>query len=135
MKNRSRELPAKVQTKHIVMLILSCVFLLISLSGERDLLEIFLLPDAPFADGPATPSDDGTGMGWFGVFLGEAVKGFALFVLLAALIPCWGLGTVITVLLAMNRHDKPKWLWMVSLGMAVVFVLIGAVLITSWILV
>ncbi len=118
-----------VKKRHIVLLILSCVCLLITLSGARDLVESFLLSDAP-----APPSDDGTGMGWFGVFLGEALRGFALFVLLAALIPCWGLGIVITVLMTMNKQDKPKWLWVASLGLAVVFGVIATGVIAVWIL-
>ncbi len=118
-----------IKKRHVVLLILSCVLLLISLSGAWDLAEVFLLPDAP-----TPPSDQGTGMGWFGVFLGEVLRGFGLFVLLAAVIPCWGLGTVIAVLLTMNKQDKPKWLWVASLVLALVYLAAMLVMLALWFL-
>ncbi len=127
--------PVKAKKCHIVLLILSCVFLLIALAGARDLLEGFLLPDAPFADAPSPHPDDGTGMGWFGVFLGEAVRGFALFVLLVGFVPYLCAGAVLSVILASRRRDKPAWLWGVSLALAIAFGLIAAGLIAVWILV
>ena len=69
------------------------------------------------------------------VVLGVVLEGFALFVLLVAVIPCWCMGTVLTVLLAMSKHDKPKWLWAVSLGLAVAFGLIAAGTLAAWILI
>lgn len=128
-----------IRKKHIVLLVLSCVCLLISLSVAWDLLEYFLLPDAPFRDRerPSYPSDGGTGMGLFAVLLGEALRRFALFVLfamLAELILYWCAGAVLSVMLVMNKHDKPKWLWGVSLGLAVAFGLIAAGLVVVWIL-
>ena len=121
--------PVKAQKKHIVLLILAGLLLLISLSGAMDLAEAILCP----VDS-APPSEDGVGMSWVGTLLGEVVGGFALFVLFTAVIPCWCMGTVISALLAMNRSDKPKWLWVTSLGAAVAFGLIAAGLIAAWIL-
>ncbi len=126
MENCSAHRSVKAQKKQIALLILSCLLLLISLSGAWDLVEVLLLSDAP-----TPPSDEGT---WVGALLGEAVWGFALFVLLAALIPCWCMGTVLAVLLVMNKSDKPTWLWVASLGLAVAFGLIAAGLIAAWIL-
>lgn len=122
-------LPVRAQRKHIVLFVVACVFLLISLSGAWDLVEVFLLPDAP-----SPPADEGMEMGLSVALLGVVLEGFALFVLLVAVIPCWCMGTVLTVLLAMNKHDKPKWLWAASLGLAVAFGLIAVGLIAAWIL-
>ena len=102
--------------------------MLISLSGAWDLVEVFLLPEAS-----SPPADEGTGMGLSVALLGVVLEGFALFVLLAAVIPCWGLGAVIAVLLAMNKQDKPKWLWVASLGLAVAFGLIAVGTLAAWI--
>lgn len=67
--------PVKAKRSHIVLLILSCVFLCIAVSGAVDLVETFLLPDAPLGDGSSVPDGEGTGMGWFAVLLGESLRG------------------------------------------------------------
>ena len=130
MESRSVNLPVKAQRKHVVLLILAGVLLLISLSGAWDLVEVFLLPETS-----SPPADEGTGMGLSVALLGVVLEGFALFVLLAAVIPCWGLGAVIAVLLAMNKQDKPKWLWVASLGLAVAFGVIAVGTLAAWILI
>ena len=58
-------LPVRAQRKHIVLFVVACVFLLISLSGAWDLVEIFLLPDAP-----SPPADEGMEMGLSVALLG-----------------------------------------------------------------
>lgn len=128
MESRSVNLPVKAQKKHVVLLILSGVLLLISLSGAWDLVEFLLLPEAS-----SPPADEGMEMGLSVALLGVVLEGFALFVLLVAVIPCWCMGTVLTVLLAMSKHDKPKWLWAASLGLAVAFGLIAAGTLAAWI--
>lgn len=120
---------------HIVLLILSCVFLLIALKGARDLLEMFLLPDAPLADGTVTPNDEGTGMGIFVALLGTTLRGVALAILLVGFVPYLCAGEVLSVILCARRRDKPAWLWGISLGMAIAFGLIATGLIAVWILV
>ena len=133
--NLSQNLPpVRARKSHIVLLILSCVCLAVALAGAKDLLENFLLPDAPLGDAPSAPSDGGAGAG-LAVLLGGALRGFALFALLAGFVPFLCAGEVLSVILCSRRRDKPAWLWGISLGLAIVFGLIAAGLIAVWILV
>ena len=116
-------------TRHIVLFVIACVFLLIALSAGWDLLDSFLRTDTP-AESP----DDGTGMGWFGIFVGEVLKGFALFVLLAALLPIWCGGAIISLLLARKRTDKPRWLRASSLVLALLYAVLLVGLLAAWLL-
>lgn len=132
----SPKLPSvKAKKSHIVLLILSCVFLLIALKGAKDLLEMFLLPDAPLAEGTVLPDDEGAEMGLFFVLLGETLRGAALALLLVGFVPYLCAGEVLSVILCARRRDKPAWLWGISLGLAIAFGLIAAGLIAVWILV
>ncbi len=121
--------PAKVRKSHVIMLILSCVFLFVALKGAKDLLEVFLLPESP-----SYPSDVGPG-GLFAILLGEWLRGAALAILLIGFVPCLCGGLVLSVILCSRRRDKPAWLWGVSLGLAILFGLIAAGLIAGWILI
>ena len=120
--------PAKVRKSHVIMLILSCVFLFIALKGAGDLLEVFLLPESP-----SYPSDAGSG-GLFAILLGEWLQGAALAVLLFGFVPYLCGGLALSIVLASRRRDKPAWLWGLSLGLVVLFGLIAAGLIAAWIL-
>jgi hypothetical protein len=121
--------PTRPATRHIVLFVIACVLLVTALSAGWDLLDNFLLTDIP-----AEPPDDGTGMGLAPALLGEVLKGFALFVLLAALIPVWCGGLVISVLLVMNRTDKPRWLWAASLVLTALYAVLLVGLLAVWLL-
>jgi hypothetical protein len=123
-----------VRKKHILLLILSCVCLVVALSGAKDLLEYFLLPDAPLGGELSPPSDGGMGAG-LAALLGDGLRWFALFVLLMGSLPFLCAGGVISVILASRRRDKPVWLWGVSLGLAIAFGLIAVGLILAGILI
>ena len=125
----------KVKKRHIVLFILSCVFLFIAVLGARDLLEMFLLPDAPLAEGAVLPDAEGAEMGLFFVLLGETLRGATLALLLVGFVPYLCAGEVLSVILCSRRHGKPLWLWGIALGLAILFGLIAVGLLVVWILV
>ena len=123
--------PVKAKRSHIVLLILSCVFLCIAVSGAVDLVETFLLPDAPLADGSALPDGEGTEMGLFVMLLGESLWVAALAVLLVGFVPYLCAGLVMSVILATRRRVLPSWLWVASLVLTGLYLLILTVLVAA----
>ena len=123
--------PVKAKRSHIVLLILSCVCLLIALTGAKDLMEYFLLPDAPLADGSALPDGEGTEMGLFVMLLDESLRGAALAVLLVGFVPYLCAGLVMSVILATRRRVLPSWLWVASLVLTGLYLLILTVLVAA----
>lgn len=123
--------PVKAKRSHIVLLILSCVFLCIAVSGAVDLVETFLLPDAPLGDGSSVPDGEGTGMGWFAVLLGEFLRGAALAVLLVGFVPYLCAGLTMSVILTTRRRVLPSWLWVASLVLIGLYLFLLTVLVAA----
>ena len=60
------------------------------------------------------------------LLLAGAAYGMAMLIALALFVINWLCGMVIMALLAMERRNKPKWLWGASLGLVILFGLIAA---------
>ncbi len=119
--------PVKAQTKHIVLFVIACVLLV-------GILTLLFLPTGMSApDVPDEPADPYVLVGGAVYLIGSyLLVGLAVFVGVAV---AWITGLVISLKLARRRADKPKWLWVASLGLVVAFGLIAVGLLAAWILV
>ncbi len=115
--------PVKAQTKHIVLFVIACVLLagtLLCLYGFADLA---MISDEPIVDAQLPGGEFFLGL--MLLLAGYAVvSGFAV---------CWGGGQVISALLAMDKGNKPRWLWVASLALTIVNVICLAFMLGIWI--
>ncbi len=112
--------PIKARKKHIVLFVVACVLLV----G----LICCLLAPAGFSSSsgqPARPSEPGEPQLPGGELLAGLILGYAMMVawlvLTVGFVLCWGGGQVISALLAMDKTNKPRWLWIASLVTTAVF--------------
>ena len=119
--------PVKAEKKHIVLFVIACVLLVIATLCACFMLSTVLDP-LQLADPEGDPLATGAvllvGMAYV------VVMGIVRIVSFVS----WPTGAVIMVLLAVNRGNKPQWLWVASLAGAlfsllpVVTVAVGLVL-------
>ena len=111
--------PIKAKKKHIVLFVIACVLLVIATLCACFMLSTVLDPlqlGDPEGDPLATGAVLLVGMAYV------VVMGIVRIVFFVS----WPTGAVIMVLLAVNRGNKPKWLWAASLAGAL-FSLLPAV--------
>ena len=101
--------PVKAEKKHIVLFVIACVLLVIATLCACFMLSTVLDPlqlGDPAGDPLATGAVLLVGMAYV------VVMGIVRIVFFVS----WLTGAVIMVLLAVNRGNKPKWLWVASLA-------------------
>ena len=113
------EVPVKAEKKHIVLFVIACVLLAVSA-----VLACFLM--AAHLDPPQVETPEGDPLAIGALLLAGVAYGMAMLIALALFVINWLCGMVIMALLAMERGNKPKWLWGASLGLVILFGLIAA---------
>ena len=111
--------PVKAEKKHIVLFVIACVLLVVSA-----VLACFLM--AAYLDPPQVETPEGDPLAMGALLLAGAAYGMAMLIAHALFVINWLCGMVIMALLAMERRNKPKWLWGASLGLVILFGLIAA---------
>ena len=112
------EVPVKAEKKHIVLFVIACVLLVVSA-----VLACFLM--AVHLDPPQVENPEGDPLAIGALLLAEAAYGMAMLIALALFVINWLCGMVIMALLAMERGNKPRWLWVASLTLALVGLLLA----------
>ena len=110
------EVPVKAERKHIVMFVVACVLLVVSA-----VLACFLM--AVHLDPPQVETPEGDPLAIGALLLAGVAYGMAMLIALALFVINWLCGMVIMALLVMERRNKPKWLWVASLTVALVSLL------------
>ena len=105
--------PVKAEKKHIVLFVIACVLLAVSA-----VLACFLM--AAHLDPPQVETPEGDPLAIGALLLAGAAYGIAVLIALALFVVNWLCGMVIMALLAMERENKPGWLWAASLTVALV---------------
>ena len=105
--------PVKAQKKHIALFVIACVLLAVSA-----VLALFLF--SVHLDPPQVGDPEGDPLATGALLLAGAAYGMAMLIALALFVINWLCGTVIMALLAMERGNKPTWLWVASLTVALV---------------
>lgn len=113
--------PAKAKKKHIVLFVIACVLLVVATLCACFMLSAVLDP-LQLADPEGDPLATGTA-----ILVGMAYV-MAMGIVRIVFFVSWLTGTVIMALLAVNRGNKPKWLWAASLAGAL-FSLLPAVIV------
>ena len=119
--------PIKAKKKHIVLFVIACVLLVIATLCACFMLSTVLDP-LQLGDPEGDPLATGA------VLLVGMAYVVAMGIVRIVFFVSWLTGAVIMVLLAVNRGNKPKWLWAASLAGAlfsllpVVTVAVGLVL-------
>lgn len=119
--------PIKAKKKHIVLFVIACVLLVIATLCACFMLSTVLDP-LQLGDPEGDPLATGA------VLLVGMAYVVAMGIVRIVFFVSWPTGAVIMVLLAVNRGNKPKWLWVASLAGAlfsllpVVTVAVGLVL-------
>ena len=113
--------PIKAKKKHIVLFVITCVLLVIATLCACFMLSTVLDP-LQLADPEGDPSATGA------VLLVGMAYVVAMGIVRIVFFVSWPTGAVIMVLLAVNRGNKPKWLWVASLAGAL-FSLLPAVIV------
>lgn len=109
--------PVRAQRKHVVLFVIACVLMAGLLFFFMPAL-IGLLTETPSAPSESVESQLPGGEVLAGVLVAAAYA-MAELILLVGFGLCWGLGQVVSALLAMDRKNKPRWLWASSLALAV----------------
>ena len=112
------EVPVKAEKKHIVLFVIACVLLVVSA-----VLACFLM--AVHLDPPQVENPEGDPLAIGALLLAGAAYGMAVLIALDLFVVNWLCGTVIMALLAMERGNKPRWLWVASLTVALVGLLLA----------
>lgn len=107
------EVPVKAEKKHIVLFVIACVLLAVSA-----VLACFLM--AVHLDPPQVETPEGDPLAIGALLLAGAAYGIAVLIALDLFVINWLCGTVIMALLVMERGNKPRWLWVASLTVALV---------------
>ena len=105
--------PVKAKKKHIVLFVIACVLLAVSA-----VLACFLM--AAHLDPPQVETPEGDPLAIGALLLVGVAYGIAVLIALALFVINWLCGMVIMALLAMERGNKPRWLWVASLTVALV---------------
>jgi hypothetical protein len=103
----------RAQKKYVVLFVIACVLLVVSA-----VLACFLI--AAHLDPPQVETPEGDPLAIGALLLAGAAYGIAVLIALTLFVINWLCGTVIMALLAMERGNKPRWLWVASLTVALV---------------
>ena len=101
--------PIKAKKKHIVLFVIACVLLVIA-----TLCACFML--ATVLDPLQLGDPEGDPLATGAVLLVGMAYIVAMGIVRIVFFVSWPTGAVIMVLLAVNRGNKPKWLWVASLA-------------------
>ena len=99
----------KAKVKHIVLFVVACVLLAGALFWAFALISLWLAP--PQVDAPV---EEYGPLGILGVALVGAAYGLASLMGMLFFGISWGGGQVISLLLAMEKRNKPRRLWIAS---------------------
>lgn len=113
--------PIKAEKKHIALFVIACVLLVIATLCACFMLSTVLDP-LQLGDPEGDPLATGA------VLLVGMAYVVAMGIVRIVFFVSWLTGAVIMVLLAVNRGNKPKWLWVASLAGAL-FSLLPAVIV------
>jgi hypothetical protein len=108
--------PVKAEKKHIVLFVIACVLLAVSA-----VLAFFLF--SAHLDPPQVETPEGDPLAIGALLLAGVAYGMAVLMAQALFVINWLGGMVIMTLLAMERGNKPKRLWVASLTVALVSLL------------
>lgn len=117
--------PARAQTKQIVSFVVACVLLVLGLL-------ILLLPTGlNFDPGSSSESTEAglPGGELIGLMMVAAALAFIGMLVFGFVATCWGIGLILAARLALNKTDKPKWLWIASTVLTTVYAGLIAVVI------
>lgn len=103
----------RAQKKYVVLFVIACVLLAVSA-----VLALFLF--SVHLDPPQVGDPEGDPLATGALLLVGVAYGMAVLIALALFVINWLCGTVIMALLAMERGNKPTWLWVASLTVALV---------------
>ena len=101
--------PVKAMKKHIVLFVIACVLLVVASLCAYFMLSTVLNP-LQVGDPEGDPLATGA------VLLVGMAYVVAMGIVRIVFFVSWPTGAVIMVLLAVNRGNKPKWLWVASLA-------------------
>ena len=108
--NQNQALPSvKAEKKHIVLFVIACVLLVVASRCACFMLSTVLEP-LQVGDPEGDPLATGA------VLLVGMAYVVAMGIVRIVFFVSWPTGAVIMVLLAVNRGNKPKWLWVASLA-------------------
>lgn len=123
--NQNQALPSvKAEKKHIVLFVIACVLLVVASLCAYFMLSTVLNP-LQVGDPEGDPLATGA------VLLVGMAYVVAMGIVRIVFFVSWPTGAVIMVLLAVNRGNKPKWLWVASLAGAL-FSLLPVVTVGLW---
>ncbi len=117
--------PIKARKKHIVLFVIACVLL------AGTLLCLYGFADPAILSKPSEPAEPQLPGGSFLIGL---LLVLAAYYVMGGFAFCWCGGQVISVLLAMDRKNKPKWLWVASLVLVLVYLACILVMLGLWFL-
>ena len=123
----STAMPVRARKKHMVLFVIACillggtVFCTVSFWGIMEPVESSGAVESQLPGGEIVAG-----------LLVAAAFALAKLILLVGFFFCWGGGQVISALLAMNKEDKPRWMWVASLVLAWVNVACAAAVISIW---
>ena len=117
--------PKRAKTKHVVLFVIACVLLAGALFWAFILASMQIAPPRMEGSLEGTAEEYGP-VGILGALAAGAVYGLLTLLSMLFFGISWGGGQVISALLAMEKRDKPRWLWMSS--RVVAFVNLGLVL-------
>jgi lipoprotein signal peptidase len=106
----------RAQKKYVVLFVIACVLLAVSA-----VLACFLM--AAHLDPPQVENPEGDPLAIGALLLAGVAYGMAMLIAQGLFVINWLCGMVIMALLAMERRNKPKWLWVASLTVALVSLL------------
>ena len=108
--NQNQALPSvKAEKKHIVLFVIACVLLVVA-----SLCACFML--STVLDPLQVGDPEGDPLATGAVLLVGMAYVVAMGIVRIVFFVSWPTGAVIMVLLAVNRGNKPKWLWVASLA-------------------
>ena len=108
--NQNQALPSvKAEKKHIVLFVIACVLLVVA-----SLCACFML--STVLDPLQVGDPEGDPLATGAVLLVGMAYVVAMGIVRIVFFVSWLTGAVIMVLLAVNRGNKPKWLWVASLA-------------------
>ena len=105
--------PVRAQKKHIALFVIACILLVGTVFCNLAFREIMEPIDT--SESVESPLPGGEIVAGLAIMAAYTV---AKMILLVGFFICWGGGQVISALLAMNKEDKPRWLWVSSLVLA-----------------
>lgn len=110
--------PSGARTGHMVAFVIACLMLI--------LCTVCLLGQIRMAGAEIEPVPEEEGGGYYvaGMLVVGAVIAMANFITMAGFAVTWILGQCISAALTMERHNKPRWLWVASTVMACAFLLL-----------